>query len=546
MLLKKRNSIWVLFGLLVIVLSLRQIREPDLWWQMTTGNYILENKEVPKTDVFSFSFEGTEWINVKWGSEVLQALVAKVIGVEFLPLLQALFSLLTIFWVYKIYRTQTQNTESKNGHLYFIVVATLALFVVAFRMNSRPEMASHLFAFLFIGILEMVRKGQFKWVYALVPLQLIWANMHEAYGMGMVITGFYLLAFWWERKTLFHQKRITSKQLQILSGLIIISWLIVGIHPMGLQMIWHPYNIFTQLSNNQFTSELFSWKFKEYWSFSSYLNMLFFIAGTIYLYKLYKKKTLFKLYGPAYLLLYFAFFYLSISSFRNIPFFIWVAVPVLAKWLLALIPNFNTKRFAIGLTGGLVLLYLLVVSNKFYETVLPREKYGLKIKPENNAIGLSNFMKKNNVKGQGFTDYMISSYMLWELRPDFKTFIDLRDLDIYNASFISTVLRCLTHPEDKIGSGEKIWDYLDSRAKFDFVAMNTNPQFVPLHRYLEKNGVYTLAYEDQISRLYIRKDGANTALLGKGFKKFGSNTYLENAPENKAATWVSKFFWLGY
>jgi len=86
----------VIVVLVGIVLSMKSIREPDLWWQLRTGELILEKGEIPQTDVFSFSYEDVEWVNVKWGYEVSQALITKLGGPEFLSVLQVIATVLLL------------------------------------------------------------------------------------------------------------------------------------------------------------------------------------------------------------------------------------------------------------------------------------------------------------------------------------------------------------------------------------------------------------------------------------------------------------------
>jgi hypothetical protein len=70
---------------------MKQLREPDLWWQIRTGEWIIANGEVPTQDVFSLLISGTSWINIKWGFEVMAAAVAGAFGAESVLLLQASF-----------------------------------------------------------------------------------------------------------------------------------------------------------------------------------------------------------------------------------------------------------------------------------------------------------------------------------------------------------------------------------------------------------------------------------------------------------------------
>src|SRR5262245_59756863 len=83
--------------LLAFALSIKSFREPDLWWQIRTGEWILEHNAVPKTDVFSYSMQGTPWINIKWGFEAAAAFVARLLGPESVFILQAMVSCLLVF-----------------------------------------------------------------------------------------------------------------------------------------------------------------------------------------------------------------------------------------------------------------------------------------------------------------------------------------------------------------------------------------------------------------------------------------------------------------
>ena len=98
---------WVLVILVAIVSCIKFIYEPDIWWQIATGNWIIENGNVPTVDVFSHTYAGEPWINVKWGAEVLMALVDRNFGVELLPILQIACLLGILFFIRKLYRQRT-------------------------------------------------------------------------------------------------------------------------------------------------------------------------------------------------------------------------------------------------------------------------------------------------------------------------------------------------------------------------------------------------------------------------------------------------------
>lgn len=533
----RSRILWIVSGLLLIVLCMRQIREPDLWWQIRTGEYILEHKEVPQVDVFSFTFDGLPWVNVKWGSEILQAMVVKSLGVEWIPILQMIFSGLTFWVVYLMYKLFRKEGTS----VAFLWASFLGVIILSFRMNSRPEMVSHLFSVVFIYLFLRWRQKRDGLVFLIVPLQLLWANMHEGYGMGIVLGFIFLVSFLVE-KWYFKRLAISVKELRMYVLALALAWLGVAVHPMGTKMWTYFLNIFNQLGENQFTTELYGWSMKEYWNWISLLSLSLAAYLGWYLYKRKKNLEWLEPWGLGYVLVLLAFFYLSLSSHRNIPFFILVSIPLLAGIVDRRIGNqVKSYQWSFLVVGGV--FYLMVVSNVFYDLALPRERYGLKVNPFKNSVGVCNYIKKHQIKGDSFTDYITSSYMLWALQPDYKTFIDLRDLDVFNAPFMSTAMACLAQPRMKTPSGEEVWHFLDDRAKYDYVVLGTNPQFNPLHQTLLQDGRHVLAYEDNLSRLYIRKGGANDALLTDDFEKFGNLRYLEAFPKNTSAQLFSKIFW---
>jgi hypothetical protein len=108
-----------------------------------------------------------------------------------------------------------------------------------------------------------------------------------------------------------------------------------------------------------------------------------------------------------------------------------ISTPLVAQQLETWFSRFSKRH----LTGAFSIigagLYLSVTTNSFYNAFLPNETYGIGINSSKNPVGASAFIKENHLNGPAFSDYLISSYLLWSLQPDFKTFIDLRDLDVF-------------------------------------------------------------------------------------------------------------------
>src|SRR5580704_6297240 len=59
----------LLLGLLAM--TARNAVDPDLWWHLRTGQWIVETGHVPHSDPFSFTRTGHAWVSHEWLSEVV-------------------------------------------------------------------------------------------------------------------------------------------------------------------------------------------------------------------------------------------------------------------------------------------------------------------------------------------------------------------------------------------------------------------------------------------------------------------------------------------
>ena len=69
------TPLWV--GVFIYALFLlagnRLLIDPDTMWQVTVGQWIIDHRAVPQTDVYSFTMRGQPWISTQWLAQVLYA-----------------------------------------------------------------------------------------------------------------------------------------------------------------------------------------------------------------------------------------------------------------------------------------------------------------------------------------------------------------------------------------------------------------------------------------------------------------------------------------
>lgn len=496
--------------LVAIVLSLKTIKEPDLWWQLATGDWILANKSIPTTDVFSYSYFGVKWINIKWGFEVLIALWSKAFGVESIYIIQALVTVALVYFsikLVKLFNAPFLKKPFANGIIILALLAYLA--AISSRIIGRPEMFTHLFTVVFIYLLNKFR-NQKQLIYLLPIIQLVWTNMHEAFGIGIVIIAIYLAAEW------FLFLKYKAEKPIMLSIAFLLSIVSICINPYGLEMLTRPFEIFNQLNSNKFTTELSNYTTHEYWQYSSYYSLTLLIivlVGLVVSLLKNKLKGVINEFGLGNILLLFAFAILASSAFRNVVFMQIILLPFTIHLLFNVIQfignkiSFKLPRVVI-LTSPILIglvFYASIVSNYFYKVNKSSNTYGLEFSAAQNPLGAAQFLANNKLSKQPiFTDYLSSSYLLYQLTPAFKTFIDLRDFDVFPDSFFYQNAAAYNNYQEFIN--------LDNQYHFK-AAVILNSQFKKLQTGLYNDSNYVLKYFDPLVSVFVKSPKTSNQIL---------------------------------
>ncbi|MES2727120.1 MAG: hypothetical protein V4643_08465 [Bacteroidota bacterium] len=494
-----------LLFLVGVVLSIKSIKEPDIWWQLATGQWIIDYKTIPTTDVFSFTFFGVSWVNIKWGFEVIIALLAQFFSPASIPVLQVLVSVGILYYllqfIYLINPSVQKNYWQKN---IVLVITLLILANISYRIIGRPEMFSHLFALMFFYYINRFKSNK-KIIFILPLIQLLWTNLHEAFGLGLIIIFIYLASEWF-----IYFKNKTREKPVYLSITAILSILVIAINPYGTSMYQKPLEIFEQLQTNKYTVELSNYTSFEYWQLNTYSTLILLIITFIgFVYQFFQsKRKLFntiQLIGLGNSLSIIALTILASGAYRNLVFINLLLAPFVVQTIIQLAPFLNKKitiarlnlisiSMAIVLGGS---FYISVASNYYYTFNHLNDSYGMSILASKNPIGAANFIKQNNLdKEIIFSDYISSSYLLYQLQPHFKSFIDLRDLDVFPDSFFQRKAAIYSYYNE--------YQYFDSIYHFK-AAVVLNSQFKKLQTGLYNDSSYSLAYFDPLVSVFIKK-----------------------------------------
>lgn len=507
--------VYIIVALCAFVLGMKQLREPDIWWQLLAGRWMLDNGSITRTDIFSYTMQGSQWINVKWLYEVIIALFEKVMGPEVVILLQAIVNVVIVWLLFKTSKAIAEYSKNTYNILAVAIAVMVFLAISEYRMAGRPEMVSHLMATLYVFILWRNPSFEFKRILWLVPLQCLWSNMHEAYPVGIVIIGATtagsLLSY------LITRDKQKLQQTGRIVSVFVLAILVILCNPNGMVLWNQPFEIYRQVWANKYTTELYSYADSQYWTIQAkwHIAVLLFVMAYLLsnIIQAIRNKSVKNFFTPitaSYLILTPLFAYLSLTANRNIPFAQIILIPMLPvalKWLidvtgvgnLAVIKSIKDKSalITIAIAGT---FYLAIVTNNFYSYTGSPNKYGIHVNMLHNPTGAASFIKQHNVNGLAFSDYFISSYLLWHSFPSFKSYIDLRDLDVFPADFFDDYFKLYQQPGR--------FDSIDKKYNFSYVVLSTS-QLAGLQFNLYWGEAYNLVYVDPVSAIFLKNNEQN-------------------------------------
>ena len=152
--LSSRRLLVFVFMLVIFAIAARPITDPDFWWHLKTGQYLVETRSIPHTDIFSTVRLGSEWIAHEWGSEVFIYSIYRALGYGGLIIAFAMLIAISFWIAYRRCQKHALHPYVAGFAVILGAVATLPTWGV------RPQIFSILFASIFLGILDSYSHDQ--------------------------------------------------------------------------------------------------------------------------------------------------------------------------------------------------------------------------------------------------------------------------------------------------------------------------------------------------------------------------------------------------
>jgi tetratricopeptide (TPR) repeat protein len=172
-------------GALAFLLGCYELFDPDIWWHLRSGQWILQHGRVPSLDMFSFASADRTWVDLHWGFQVALALAHKLAGVAGM-ILMASAAGCAAFLI-------AMTARLPGWPRWAAALCWLpALALMGTRFDPRPEVFSLLYLACFLAVLVRVeRHPTLAWCLPLV--QVLWVNTHGLFALGPIVLGCYLV-----------------------------------------------------------------------------------------------------------------------------------------------------------------------------------------------------------------------------------------------------------------------------------------------------------------------------------------------------------------
>ncbi len=272
--------------LTMLIAAVQPVTDPDFWWHLTTGNWILSHHAVPHQDLYTFTVNDHRWITHEWLSEVVLALLY---AAGRLPLVSLTLGAVTAAGFLLVYLAIDRRVN------FVIAGLALALGVAAANPIWGPRIQMITFALSALTYLWVKRfcEGRSRALYLLPAVMLVWVNLHAGFVLGRAMT-------------------------VILAASIGVAIL----NPNGWDIYLYPFQTGGSAEQQRLIVEWFSPNFQmsQIWAFEA---MIFLIIGGLALSRhIELRQFLLLLIG----------FGLALHSVRNLSLFMLVAVPALADY----------------------------------------------------------------------------------------------------------------------------------------------------------------------------------------------------------------------
>ncbi len=496
-----------LFSALALVslfgLTARPILVPDFWWHLRIGQYMVETGSLPRSDPFSYTSAGKEWITHEWGSEVLMYWIYQASGWGGLIVV---FSIIITASFVIVYRRCAGKPFVAGLALLLGALSTAPVWGV------QPQMITMLLASVFLMLLEKyARDAAIRHLLWMPPLTVLWVNLHGGYLLApllvvLVAAGLALDELigsegardaWGRGVSQQPGGRLAAAMRRAFPLFVVaaLCTLAIAVNPHGTRMYSYP---FETLRSPVMAENLRDWLSPNFHrpSMIPFALLLFATAAALALSPKRPK--------PSEVLLASVAGLAALRSGRHIPIFVLVAVPLLAEhgwlwlkerpwgqWLAA--PDREPTPPKALFHVALLAVMILWASLRFAVIINEQRTSEAEVFPR----AAVEYIRREKPSQPLFHRYDWGGYLLWYLHPEYRSYIDGR-ADVHGDAFMEEYFRTYR--------GRNRWQETLERWKVQSALVEPE---APIASLLRIHPDWEKVYEDKQAVVFVKKTASN-------------------------------------
>jgi hypothetical protein len=391
-----------LAAILLMACFSTEVADSDTFWHLETGKYLVERRQLPIPDPFSFTtylgtpLPGEETVRAfnlthEWLAQTLMYLAYAGGGFGGLVLLRA--GLMTAFcgmvglWTYR----------RSAGFYGALGAAFVTGFIASYFSSDRPYQITYALTMATILILEYRRS-----MWLLPPLFLFWANCHGGFFLGFVVLGTYCAESLWQQVR--GKPRAGQRRLWMVTAVCVPA---AFLNPNGFLTLW----VLAAYRQSSLQNTLYEWQKPALWP-PTFLNLLLGCAVAVLVWQRRRTRAvdwlLLGLFGWAYL-----------TALRNTNLMAMVAPMLIASlvpWKRVL-PAWTDWAAALLLVAALAVPF---ARGRAFQLRSAEWKY---------PAGAADFLLAHHIAQPMFNTYEKGGYLMWRCWPEQRSFIDGRGLN---------------------------------------------------------------------------------------------------------------------
>jgi len=470
--------LFALFGLFAV----HRITNTDLFFHIRCGLDILTQGKIIIENIYAYTAPGYQFSNHAWLSKVVFALVYKsfsFVGLSFFGTLLITLAFLPIFnYVFKA-----------RWFSYYYLLAILGIGLMSCRFQIRPQLFSFIFFSVYLTILmRVMRHKKYALLLCIVPLQIIWNQMHAYSLLGVFLVGAFAV------DTLIVQgERKERCYLGALLCVCVLSYLCMYRLDLFIGM-W--IKIFSGYKQFVFGSIV------EFWPMDMTLQFCLFVLLSFPLFVGMKRRG-----SIARMIIYHVLLLWTISVSRNVGYLTIATLLMIGERLCFDADVLKKKIFAgsgkmLALCNALFLIAALVATLCWGVWAAMRVT-GVGIDSTEISTRTAEFLQEVDIAGNGYNEFAYGSYLLFA-RPQKKVFIHNQG-EAYPPELFNGFAKAYDDPQ--------VFQWFLTRYAITHITLKYRVLGYSLMRWLFTSKVWKVIYCDGDHIVFVKTATGNQSVL---------------------------------